>query len=102
EKDAHRQELATAAVDELVRHEPGLGRKSLGKVLVDPARELGERPALQPIPPHACEHAPPPSSACEAALDITPRAAAIKPRFTGLQPGRGVKPRQARLLASAW
>jgi hypothetical protein len=41
---------------------PGRRPMSSAKALVDPADELVHRPALQAIPPHACEHSQPPSS----------------------------------------
>jgi hypothetical protein len=59
---AQRDDLAFAAVHELVRRESRPAADVLGEALVDPARELFHRPALQAIPPDACEHSLLPSS----------------------------------------
>jgi hypothetical protein len=61
-EDAQRDDLAVAAVHELVRHESRPAADVLGEALVDPAREFFHRPALQAIPPDACEHSLLPSS----------------------------------------
>jgi hypothetical protein len=56
EEDAERHQLAAAAVDELVRHESRLRGDPVGEIVVDAARELGDRLRLQAIAPHAREH----------------------------------------------
>src|SRR5207247_682224 len=55
-KDAERDDLVAATVDELVRHETGLGADLLGEALVYPPRQFVHLPSLHPVAPDACEH----------------------------------------------
>src|SRR5438874_2268009 len=104
-KDAQRDDLAFAAVHELVGGEARLSADLLGEAVVDASRQLLRRSLPQAIAPDARKHSPLPSSGGPEAirpLRVWVLPAPLSPASRGRRPPQAgiVRPSPSRVLRS--